>query len=337
MGTYKAFDQDMRFEGMKFEVGGTYEEKAEYYCDAKLCYYESAADLLLGSGYINFNNNYEAVFHRVTPLEGIDDKSGENAMYRHMTADKLSVGERVARKELAKEAVEEVKEIARKAKHVFKAEFAEIDNNEFNSVVWLDGDAPVYTNNASENKVVCTKDRMVYSGSGTFPLVISEGSAPVISSSGNSGTYITLAPDADISVSGGFDKVMNFGNGAKISTVGGGDEIVNESNDTRITCSGGHSRIASVGEHNTILSVGEENFVACSGANDVIVNISRNGAAKGGMGSFITLAEYKRTDDGEYFPSLVLTKKVDGVEIMPDTWYALDEGIFKMVAAHVEL
>ena len=51
--------------------------------------------------------------------------------------------------------------------------------------------------------------------------------------------------------------------------------------------------------------------------------------AKAKIGSWITLAEWKRDDrKGRWVPVCVKTKRVDGIKIKPDTWYKLQDGEF---------
>ena len=55
----------------------------------------------------------------------------------------------------------------------------------------------------------------------------------------------------------------------------------------------------------------------------------RDSVAKAKIGSWITLAEWKRDDrKGCLVPVCVKTERVDGIKIKPDTWYKLQDGEF---------
>ena len=56
-----------------------------------------------------------------------------------------------------------------------------------------------------------------------------------------------------------------------------------------------------------------------------------NSIAKAKIGSWITLAEWGRDDNGDLIPINVVTKRVDGVEIKEDTYYKLVNGVFTEV------
>ena len=56
--------------------------------------------------------------------------------------------------------------------------------------------------------------------------------------------------------------------------------------------------------------------------------IGYNSKAKGSIGCFIVLAEWKEFEDGTYHIVDVKSAKVDGVKIKPDTFYKLVNGEF---------
>nr|DAZ85013.1 MAG TPA: hypothetical protein [Caudoviricetes sp.] len=56
--------------------------------------------------------------------------------------------------------------------------------------------------------------------------------------------------------------------------------------------------------------------------------IGRNSKAKGSIGCFIVLAEWKKFEDETYHIVDVKSAKVDGAKIKPDTFYKLVNGEF---------
>lgn len=60
-----------------------------------------------------------------------------------------------------------------------------------------------------------------------------------------------------------------------------------------------------------------------------------NSSAKAKIGSWITLAEWKYSEEKQkYIPFLVMTKQVDGIEIKEDVYYTLQDGKFKESKQH---
>ena len=80
------------------------------------------------------------------------------------------------------------------------------------------------------------------------------------------------------------------------------------------------AQIGSSGYAAQIDSTGEDSVIMCAG---------RDSVAKAKVGSWITLAEWKRDDrKGRWVPVCVKTERVDGIKIKPDTWYKLQDGEF---------
>lgn len=95
------------------------------------------------------------------------------------------------------------------------------------------------------------------------------------------------------------------------------DGALNDNGDRRkqIGSSGDSAKIGSSGYYAKIDSTGEDSVIMCAG------NSSR---AKAKVGSWITLAEWKWSDEKKRdVPVCVKTEYVDGENIKADTWYQL--------------
>ena len=85
--------------------------------------------------------------------------------------------------------------------------------------------------------------------------------------------------------------------------------------------SGDSAQIGSSGNYAQIDSTGEDSVICCAGINSM---------AKARLGSWITLSEWKYSEDKKcYIPVCVKTEYVDGKRIKADTWYKLVDGEFK--------
>ena len=87
----------------------------------------------------------------------------------------------------------------------------------------------------------------------------------------------------------------------------------------------------SSGNYAKIGSSGDDAKIGSSGKNSVVMCAGNNSIAKAKIGSWITLAEWERDDNGDWIPINVVTKRVDGVEIKEDTYYKLVNGVFTEV------
>ena len=100
------------------------------------------------------------------------------------------------------------------------------------------------------------------------------------------------------------------------------DGELNDNGDRRkqIGSSGYSAKIGSSGDSAKIDSTGEDSVIMCAG------NKSK---AKAKVGSWITLAEWKWSDEKNHnVPVCVKTEYVDGENIKADTWYQLRNGKF---------
>ena len=105
----------------------------------------------------------------------------------------------------------------------------------------------------------------------------------------------------------------------KIEEIEDGIENDNGNNSAQIGSSGNYAKITSKGKHSVVMAAGYQS------------------QAKAKKGSWITLAEWVRTDDEDkkgfciWIPKCVKTEYVDGERIKEDTFYKLVDGEFKEV------
>ena len=111
------------------------------------------------------------------------------------------------------------------------------------------------------------------------------------------------------------------------------EQTIFSKNDTKELekSSGNYAQIGSSGNYAKIGSSGNYAKIGSSGKNSVVMCAGNNSIAKAKIGSWITLAEWERDDNGDWIPINVVTKRVDGVEIKEDTYYKLVNGVFTEV------
>lgn len=116
----------------------------------------------------------------------------------------------------------------------------------------------------------------------------------------------------------GVEWLKDIASPSKVKTT---DKLVDNSGYyAKIGSSGDSAKIGSSGNYAKIDSTGEDSVIMCAG------NSSR---AKAKVGSWITLAKYKWSDEKKRdVPVCVKTEYVDGENIKADTWYQLKNGKF---------
>ena len=108
---------------------------------------------------------------------------------------------------------------------------------------------------------------------------------------------------------------------AKIGSSGDSAKIGSSGDSAQIGSSGDYAKIGSSGYYAQIGSSGQDSVIMCAG---------HDSKAKAAIGSWITLAEWKRIED-VWKPICVKTEQVDGKRIKADAYYRLIDGKFEEV------
>jgi hypothetical protein len=133
------------------------------------------------------------------------------------------------------------------------------------------------------------------------------------------------------------NEIDSGGDSAKIGSSGDYAQIGSSGDYAQIGSSGDYAKIGSSGYSAKIGSSGDYAQITSKGKNSVVMAAGYNSIAKAKIGSWITLAEWIRTDktndSGKYIwiPKCVKTECVDGERIKEDTFYKLVNGEFKEV------
>ena len=98
---------------------------------------------------------------------------------------------------------------------------------------------------------------------------------------------------------------------------------IGNADENKIGSSGSYAKIGSSGDYAKIDSTGENSVICCAG---------HGSAVKARKGSWITLSEWKYSEEKKrVVPLCVKTEYVDGERIKSDTFYRLVKGEFKEV------
>ena len=138
----------------------------------------------------------------------------------------------------------------------------------------------------------------------------------VLNDNGNRRKQIGSSGDsAKIGSSGDSAKIGSSGDYAQIGSSGDSAKIGSSGYSAKIGSSGDYAKIGSSGDYAKIDSTGEDSVIMCAGNSSI---------AKAKVGSWITLAEWKWSDEKKRdVPVCVKTEYVDGDNIKADTWYQL--------------
>ena len=186
----------------------------------------------------------------------------------------------------------------------------------------------VRVESGKDNETDSSGDSAKIGSSGDFAKIGSSGDFAQI---GSSGVF------AKIGSSGVSAQIGSSGDSAKIGSSGDFAQIGSSGDSAKIGSSGDSAKIGSSGDSAKIGSSGDFAKITSEGNNSVVMAAGYNSIAKAKIGSWITLAEWIRTDKADdkgnyiWIPKCVKTEYVDGERIKEDTFYKLVNGEFKEV------
>ena len=153
-----------------------------------------------------------------------------------------------------------------------------------------------------------------------------------ISSKSNGARIGSSGDSARIGSSGDWARIGSSGVSARIGSSGVSAQIGSSGDSARIGSSGDWAQIGSSGDSARIGSSGDWARIASSGKHSVICCAGNDSIVKAKIGSWITLSEWKFSDEeNAYIPICVKTEYVDGEKIKADVFYKLVNGKFEEV------
>ena len=287
---YKGFDKDFKCRGFQYEVGKTYE------MDSNIAY---------------CNRGFHAC---ESPMEVFD--------YYDMLTSRFAEVEQSGK--MDKEA-DSTKTCSSRIKIKAELKLADIINL---GVEWLKEITSPYkteVNNTSNDG-----NSAQIGSSGNYAQIGSSGYSAKIGSSGNYAKIGSSGNYAQIGSSGDYAQIGSSGYSAQIGSSGYSAKIGSSGNSAKIGSSGNSAKIGSSGDYAQIGSSGNYAQIGSSGKDSVIMCAGHDSKAKAAIGSWITLAEWKRIED-VWKPICVKTEQVDGKRIKADTYYKLIDGKFEEV------
>ena len=159
--------------------------------------------------------------------------------------------------------------------------------------------------------------------SGDSARIGSSGDSAQIGSSGYSAQIGSSGDSAQIGSSGDSAQIGSSGDSAQIGSSGYYAQIGSSGYYAQIGSSGYSAQIGSSGYSAQIGSSGYYARIDSSGAKAIISGIGFRTIAQGKIGSWITLAEYKKDENNFWVVDFVKTEQIDGEKIKEDTYYTL--------------
>ena len=323
---YKGFDKDFKCRGFQYEVGKTYEMDGNIACYNRgfhAC--ESPMEVF---------DYYDMLTSRFAEVEqsGKMDKEADSTK---TCSSRIKIKAELKLADIINLGVEWLKEITMPS----KIETNNSCNKDYYAQIGSSGDYAQIGSSGDSAQIGSSGYSAQIGSSGDYAQIGSSGDSAKIGSSGysaqigSSGDYAKIGSSGDyaqIGSSGYSAQIGSSGDSAQIGSSGDYAKIGSSGNYAKIGSSGDSAKIGSSGNYAKIGSSGDYAKIGSSGKDSVIMCAGYNSKAKAAIGSWITLAEWKRI---EYVwkPICVKTEQVDGKRIKADTYYKLIDGKFEEV------
>ena len=298
--SYKAFDKNMRCRDFQYEVGREYEMDGDIKC-CNRGFHACKNPLEVWDYYDMLNSRFAEV-----EQSGKIDEEGNSTK---VCSSHIKIKAELKLADIIKVGVEWLKDITLPSK--FKTDGALNDNGNRNKQIGSSGDSAQIGSSGYSAKIGSSGYSAKIGSSGDYAQIGSSGYSAKI---GSSGYY------AQIGSSGDYAQIGSSGYYAQIGSSGYSAQIGSSGYSAQIGSSGYSAKIGSSGDYAKIDSTGEDSVIMCAGNSSI---------AKAKVGSWITLAEWKWSDEKKHnVPVCVKTEYVDGENIKADTWYRLQKGEF---------
>ena len=299
MKGFKGFNPDFTCRGKQYEENKIFEEETAEICGSGMHFCENPFEVLRYYDLVNKNGK----INEFAEVEALDEAFTDDN--KKFCTKKLKIGAKLGLKGFVKACVDFTIE-----KTSFEFPDSNIDSGNYAKI----GSSGNYAQIGS---------------SGNYAQIGSSGYSAQIGSSGDSAQIGSSGDYAQIGSSGNYAKIGSSGYSAQIGSSGNSAQIGSSGNYAQIGSSGDSAKIGSSGNSAQIGSSGNSAKIGSSGKHSVVMCAGYNSMAKAKIGSWITLAEWKKNSDGKWIPVCVKTEQVDGERIKEDTFYKLEDGEFK--------
>ena len=316
--SYKGFDKDMKCRGFQYEVGKEYEMDGEIKC-CNRGFHACKSPMEVWDCYDMLNSRYAEVEQ--------SGKIDEEEKSTKVCSSHIKIKAELKLADIINIGVEWLKDITSPSK--VKADGVLNDNGNRRKQIGSSGDSAQIGSSGDYAQIGSSGDSAQIGSSGYSAQIGSSGDSAQIGSSGDSakigssGDYAKIGSSgysAKIGSSGYSAQIGSSGDSAKIGSSGDYAQIGSSGDSAQIGSSGYSAKIGSSGDYAKIDSTGEDSVIMCAGYNS---------KAKAKIGSWITLAEWKWSDEKKRdVPVCVKTEYVDGENIKADIWYQLKNGKF---------
>lgn len=319
MKCYKGFDKNLQCRGFQYEIGKDYTEEKASICSQGF----HACEFPL-----NIFKYYPPSTSRFCEVElDVNDQRSDDTkrVGRH-----IKIKEEIGIFGLIEESIDYIKN------HLC------LDDN--NSINQAYRGVSIKTDHYSTS--INVADRGATTNTGSMSAAISKGKMSVAINTGgysvatnqgymsaaiNTGDGSAAANTGDMSTStntGSVSAATNMGYKSISANTGNRSIAINAGNCSVAANTGVKSLTKNTGNYSAAINLGDTSVASVEGKESVAIAIGYKGKAKGGLGCFLVLADWRLGADRLYHIADVKSVQVDGVNIKADTFYTLENNEF---------
>ena len=299
--------------------GKQYVEDSVYEDDEGILFYQSPKDVIVHFGFTDENGE----LHEFAEVEILDEiKTAEDACYTR----KLKIGKKLSVADLAQAYVSYTLEnTAYKQSEVGIRSVA--TNTDWQSVATTTGSNSAATNTGDSSAAMSKGDWSTATNMGDFSIATNSGTHSIAAAAGAYSVATNTGGGSTATTTGSYSAAANSAN-CSIATSTGYHSVATNTGWLSVAANTGkHSVATNTGNLSVATNTGDESIAAVEGIGSIAIATGIESKAKGSLGCWLVIAEH----DNEHHIVSVVSAKVDGTEIKPDTFYIAKNG--KLVEA----
>ena len=301
MKCFKGFDKDLKCRDFQYEIGKEYSEEKADICNYGFHACEFPMDVF------NYYPPSDSRYCEVE-LEANNQKSSDDSK---RVGKKISVKAEIGIAGIIKAGVEYIKE----------------------QVNWEDdkatntGDQSAATNTGNQSAATNTGYQSAATNTGYRSAATNTGYQSAATNTGNYSAATNTGEYSAATNTGNRSAATNTGKRSAATNTGDRSAATNTGNRSAATNTGYQSAATNTGNYSAATNTGDRSAAIVEGKESIALATGINSKAKGKIGCFIVLAEWKEINY-EYHIVDVKSAKVDGENIKEDTFYTLKDGKF---------
>ena len=319
MKLYKGFDKDLKCRGFKFEVGKEYEEAEADICRKGFHACENPLDVF---------NYYPPSASRYCEVDlDVNEQTKSNDTKR--VGKKIKINAEIGLPGIIKAGVEYIKEHVdwENSEKSNTGDWSAATNTGDQSAATNTGDRSTATNTGYQSAATNTGDQSVATNTGDQSAATNTGDWSAATNTGDQSAATNTGYQSAATNTGNRSAATNTGDQSAATNTGNWSAATNTGYQSAATNTGYQSVATNTGNQSVATNTGNWSAAIVSGKESVAISTGYKGKAKGALGCFIVLAEWKIIN-GDYHLIDVKSAKVDGVKIKPDIFYELIDGKF---------